>query len=461
MSIKPCKEGKIRNANYRCVNDPILKKLRPKTISKLITREHCNEWLKDNTRNPLTNRKIKSDGPIARELNSICSINAHDCEAFMANPLVTRKKLTKGLFAQLNAICIKSNATEKSKTPVKTPNHDRKIANLIRVLRKNIGPIIHKTDTTESRINFYNIINNYLKNLQPCLKLNNKDLVLFNDKKQAIINFDKCIGTESNYGIAYLNKGAGFGRMLKFSCKLMSADVEDHRYEVEILKDLTNVVLNNKFIHFPIAYKIMKCDLPCKFKQCPSVLDKSKYFIVINELADGDTIHWFKTKHTDVEYESILMQIIVAIQFLNSMGYQHRDLHLGNFLIHTIKPGGYWYYKLNNDDIYIPNTGYLLVLWDFGMTHKLGGKLEPYLDYFRAINLITRMRIVYKDYHLIPVSASMQNNILKPLDTYISTKLIKKDALIPFIIHNIPFNHIIFNKANVQNVINLIPHKLN
>jgi predicted unusual protein kinase regulating ubiquinone biosynthesis (AarF/ABC1/UbiB family) len=41
------------------------------------------------------------------------------------------------------------------------------------------------------------------------------------------------------------------------------------------------------------------------------------------------------------------------------MGFYHNDLHLGNFLIHKVKPGGFWHYKISDIDIYVKNMGYL------------------------------------------------------------------------------------------------------
>jgi len=295
------------------------------------------------------------------------------------------------------------------------------------------------------------------KDLQPCLGLSANNLIIKNSKDQPIINFDKRIGTESKYGIAYLNKGAGFGRLLKFSCKLMIEN-KKHTTEVEILKALTKIVLTDKLIHFPITYKVMKCDNPCLFQECPQIIEKKPYYIVINELADEDLEMWFKVKHSAIEYESIIMQIIVAVHYFNFLGYQHNDLHLGNFLIHKIKSGGYWHYKLDSFDIYIPNTGYLLVMWDFGKS-TIPPYIIPSKDYYNAIGLIGDMKKVFKNEKLIPVPKSMMNNILNPLVDHIYN-LQETDDVILFIIKNIPFTYVLFKNKKIE-IINKVAYKLN
>ena len=452
-----------KNLNEVCSG--VIKKAKTKTKTKnndFILRKHCDIWQKDKDHNPLTGRKIASDGLIARNLKEICSISAENCRVFQANPLlhpITKTKLAKGLFAQLEALCGLPLPLDSQKANQKANQKDKsdKYAKLINVLRKHIVPIIHKTDTSESRINFFKIINNYLKDLQPCLGLSANSIIIQNSKNQPIINFDKRIGTESKYGIAYLNKGAGFGRLLKFSCKLMIENIK-HAYEVEILKAMTNIVLANKSIHFPIAYKTMKCDKPCIFQECPQIIEKAPYYIVINELADEDLEMWFKVKHSNSEYESIIMQIIVAIHYFNFLGYQHNDLHLGNFLIHKIKSGGYWHYKLDTFDIYIPNTGYMVVMWDFGKSTR-----PPYIipskDYYNTIGLIADMKKIYINDKLIPVPKSIMNSIMNPLVKHIYN-LQETDDVILFIIKNIPFKNVLFKNKKL-NVINKVPYKLN
>ena len=49
----------------------------------------------------------------------------------------------------------------------------------------------------------------------------------------------------------------------------------------------------------------------------------------------------------------------------------HRDTHGNNFLIHFIKSGGYFHYRIYNENYYLENIGYLVVINDFGLVKDL------------------------------------------------------------------------------------------
>ena len=46
----------------------------------------------------------------------------------------------------------------------------------------------------------------------------------------------------------------------------------------------------------------------------------------------------------------------------------HTDLHIGNILVQKVKSGGYWIYKLDGVDYYLPNLGYIFIISDFGFS---------------------------------------------------------------------------------------------
>jgi hypothetical protein len=272
-------------------------------------------------------------------------------------------------------------------------------------MKKKLNPILHKGDSTKSRIEFYKIMQDYLQNLQPCLQTVNGKLVLVKDKNEPVVKFNKQIGSKSRYGMAYMNLGKGFGKLLKFSCKLMSDKVPGHAQEVKILKHMSDAVIQGKTPNMPITYLSMHCNKPCKTTtvHCPDVTRESGYFVVINELASMDLETFLKKSHTSKTYESILFQVILSLySFHRQIGYSHNDAHLGNYLIHEITPGGFWRYKINGKEVYVPNVGYLVVLWDPGMAtpviprnliedyHRTLGlvKVLGELDYYRKLKLV-------------------------------------------------------------------------
>jgi len=367
----------------------------------------CIAWKNNPNINPGTGHKISKDGPIYKKYEKICSI----CDLWRNNPdidPVNQRKLNKaaknGIYSQLALLCAAQVAKKKSSTKAVAPSAitpaaeavdtdiDMARNKLIAAIHKKIAPILHKSDTLKARIEFKNIITNYLDDIKPCINEYQDKLYLFKgDKKNAqpVVYFNKRIGTESAYGEAFLNMGRGFAKLLKFSCKIMAVNT-DHTLETKLLEKMSALAENGRTPNMPITYKILKCKSPCKLDNCPGPSKNSPYYVIINELADCDLETWFKKKHTTAAYESIFMQLMFAVLSFHSLSYIHNDTHLGNFLIHKIKPGGYWRYQYNNENIYIPNCGYLLVMWDPGQASKLHFKhtIEDYIKPFELINEI-------------------------------------------------------------------------
>ena len=239
---------------------------------------------------------------------------------------------------------------------------------LIAVLQKHLP--LFRLNTLEQRIQYALRVMRYLRDVKPnpCLSiLVTRQMVLTNTNGDAVVTFQKRIGGDSLRGVAYLNSATGgANRLLRFSCKLTTSEVE-----VKILKHLNGVVFVSGFPNIPITYGVFKCDKRCVDADCPEVTKNLDYYMVMNELAKCDLLTWLQEVHTPAEIESVVMQLFLAIQHFHSLGYSHNDLHLKNVLIHEIKTATqatattYWHYKRGSQDIYVPNTGFLLVLWDF------------------------------------------------------------------------------------------------
>jgi thiamine kinase-like enzyme len=319
--------------------------------------------------------------------------NARNSDDPAKNPLTNKKinpQAKTGVYQQLLKSCKKLENTNTN-TNTKTSDNRTKLINAI---KKSIEPLLENKNTGKARIKFFIIMQKYLQDIEPCLHIINKKLALFkrSDPTNPVVFFEKRIGSDSKFGVVYMNMGKGLARFLKFSSKLLSESQLDHHIEVAIYEKMTYYVANDLFPNMPLTYKHLLCkNIPdCKDPICPEQL-KKKYFVVINELADCDIQTWFKTKHKDEEYISVLVQMIFAIYAFHGLGVLHNDLHLGNFLIHKVKPGGYWRYQFEDTEIYIPNTGYLLVIWDAGNVTSYG---DPYNektwknDYNKPMHLI-------------------------------------------------------------------------
>jgi len=289
-------------------------------------------------------------------------------------------------------------------------------------LRKVINPLIHNKDSIENRIYYAKILRKYLSNIQSCVQSSIDDpnkIVLFEKNKEGKIKekiiFDKRIGSDSVYGTAYLNVGKGFGRLLKFSIKIMSSKF---KLEVQILRKMTALVEKNISPNMPITFTSMLCDKSNDINldvntSAIDLMKKGDYYVIINELADGDMHDFFKKRHHINVYESVISQMIFAIQsFHSNLNYIHKDTHLGNFLYHKVKPGGFWKYKYEDTTIYIPNLGYLIVLWDPGLAQKPSMKTlapDKNKDFFRTLKLINAIKN-------LPTYIKMQLKPIRPED---------------------------------------------
>ena len=246
---------------------------------------------------------------------------------------------------------------------------------------KLLKPTLYRMDTTANRINMAKLVRNYIVGVEECITTSTTDVKRYALVKKLnattiedLVYFDKNIGTPSVHGFVYMN----VAKKLVFSTKIMPNKFAG---EVDLLKKMSQFAETGVSPNMPIVYKVLHCINPpteelqkAPVKNTPQelLINKGQYYIVISELADGDLHTFLKEPHTDEEYQSVIMQIIIALRtFHIYTSYAHDDAHLGNFLFHKITAGGYWHYKLEGTDMYVPNVGYLVVLWDFSQATRI------------------------------------------------------------------------------------------
>lgn len=198
------------------------------------------------------------------------------------------------------------------------------------------------------------------------------------------------IGSKSKYGVIFLTKNK-FSNIM-YATKLTPQNIYNYN-ELQISKKLSNVTIADKSPHFLIIYKFIFCNENYNVN-LPEIIDKSTYYISINELADGNLKNFFDVnidpKLTLNAYQQILISILSFHYFTNN--YYHNDCHYKNFLFHKIKPGGFFHYNIYGKDIYIENMGYLWMIWDFGLVRTNTGiyKYNQLKDYFRLNSMFKR-----------------------------------------------------------------------
>lgn len=78
---------------------------------------------------------------------------------------------------------------------------------------------------------------------------------------------------------------------------------------------------------------------------------------------------------------SILFQLLFALASIQNMyGLFHNNIKKSNILLRIIPPGGCWVYKIDHEEYFVPNYGYIVALNDFAMSHtfKPGFSVKNY-----------------------------------------------------------------------------------
>jgi hypothetical protein len=241
--------------------------------------------------------------------------------------------------------------------------------------------------------------------------------------------------------------------------------------EVSLLKQMSSLAEKGISPNMPIMYNAFRCqsvtqkmqmEIKQNIQQPAPLTMYGRYYVVLNELANGDMHEFFKYQYTPKEYESVIFQMVLALRtFHKYTKCVHNDAHLGNFLYHKIAPGGYWHYqyvppppppgfaKYPTQDIYVPNTGYLTILWDPGMARPINYPTGyiPTLDFRRPLGLIQGISSIqgYIDKHMRPVPVDVFTpfeRVLNYINTYPTHDIFnyiadRKDKY---------FKHIIFDK---------------
>lgn len=255
-----------------------------------------------------------------------------------------------------------------------------------KIIKKFILPFTNRVSSNiNSRIEYANKLNDEIKGIS-----NNKCMEHISNGKYKIGNniiLDKRIGSESAYGIIYYSKL----KLYKFAAKVMHVTA-DNKKEIKISTDLSNIVLKGENPHFPIIYNSFTCFKPINDPNYPDLVKKNNYFVLLNELANGDLKTLIQSIHlnNDLIINTIQQIYITILSFHKKTGFMHLDTHWGNFLYHKIKPGGYFHYHIKdlNKNFYIENKGYLWIIWDYGLANKIDNTKQKsvMMDYYRINN---------------------------------------------------------------------------
>jgi len=419
-------------------------------MNKNFTTDECSKWNKNKLINPKTNRNIKENSALYNNIKSICSkttkkdINSiiNDfCQTYKIKSSDILNSNDKYIYKKYIEFCnsIKDDLKKKVKDKSLSSSSKKKdikkdIKNDLKIdIKKDIKKDLKKKDKSLSssskkkdikidirkdksssssfktqdllinKFEYYNKIIKYLKDINfksnNCISLtshNNKYLLTNN------IKLYKQIGTKSVFGIVYKAKNINksYKSIPKFVVKIQ-LQTKEFKNELSIFKLFSSYAFKNNIIHIPLYYYDCLCNNIIKEPAYPKLLTEAKkiyknYSIILYERADGDLKSFIDSKNYNENiWKNIYEQIYMSIFIIHNLGYLHNDAHSGNFIYRKIKKGGCFHYKINGEDYYIENIGYIWMIWDYGFTKnsKDSHLFHMFLDYYHINTFLCHRNI--------------------------------------------------------------------
>lgn len=280
-----------------------------------------------------------------------------------------------------------------------TSNEDPKLQNNSMCLYKKTQTHIFNSDPkTDFVLIFLNLQEKPLKNLKEycnynyrlntCTRLRNclSDIhfkfqsVLKFEEISSLIRMNNMLGN-GDWGNVFSATINSEKEKEKFAVKLSRIKPEDVSdmyskntsswYETNILKNILNIALEKKWCqNIPYLIESFVCpEFKLNLKKGQEVHPCA---VLITELASGDLKDWFldSTPIRDYELYSALFQIMAGIHCIQMSGQiVNNDIKSKNILYFNIASGGYWEYKIQDVNFYVPNYGKMFVINDFGVSH--------------------------------------------------------------------------------------------
>lgn len=339
--------------------------------------EKCKQWANERIsptpHNPLTNRKIKKDGPKYKELDRDCKDLIVDL-----NPICMKwlKENHNDLYLQLNKPKVQIKPKPKPKPKIK-PVKPIKVSVtpvVAQETKRDINDLITSDEEFEKA--FYNIserqeFNDAIKNYFSTVIIEDGKACMTENKTLLRYVVDpKLLGYGSFgnvYGVKIPNSSLKVaikeGRITAWEFK----HALNKKYPMEYLYNkLINDLIDDKICpNFTFTYAIFFCD-SCSVKTIDKTV-KTKCSETVVEL-----FSYTLDKLADLRDEvilSILFQVLFGLATIQiEYGMFHNDIKKENILIKEIPAGGYWNYYINNIKYSVPNYGYLAAINDFGVS---------------------------------------------------------------------------------------------
>ena len=192
-----------------------------------------------------------------------------------------------------------------------------------------------------------------------------------------------------------------------------------------------------------LILKSVTCNLPLYYNNIICKDIKYHSIMFITELSDDIFPQWILKKHSDLEWESFIFQILSTLHvFKKFLKYYHNDMNLNNILYNRDNNKGYYNYSINTIDYYLPTTGYIFLIWDYANGNSLlfnkkiniSENLDNNDDFikFNDTFILMKMNNIFNSLEFDDLKIIMEKNI-KNFNEYLEKELKKI---------NIKFKHI-------------------
>jgi hypothetical protein len=190
---------------------------------------------------------------------------------------------------------------------------------------------------------------------------NNNNLINLEECKKKIYDKSMFLGKGGQGSVYKIESSTCGGVVLKVYHK--KTDEKQIYREINILDRVKKIIDKNICPHFLYYYDFFKTNE-----------NNNTIINILMEYADGDLEKWVKENHTEEEWTSLLFQFVIGIHVIQKYlkGY-HSDLKPKNIFFIQIKKEDNQVieYEINTKKYYLPNTGYLFLLADYGHFQSL------------------------------------------------------------------------------------------
>lgn len=160
--------------------------------------------------------------------------------------------------------------------------------------------------------------------------------------------------------------------------------------EINYLHLFTSELLNTYISpNFPYMYKSIlnipnnsDClsHIPYKKLQKINLIEPYSHVLFSEYFIEKDIDNWFyNNKINDYHFKSIIFQVCITLSILqDKYKFIHNDLHPGNVLIDKIKKDNDIVYNFDKLFFSLPNTGFIVKLWDFEFSNIYNEEYKLY-----------------------------------------------------------------------------------